>query len=387
MSDLHTRIAELEAQLAALKADVASSAASVPSPASVPAQASTFEPATTERLVPDQVVAAAATSRRSLLRTVAVGAAAAGAGALATTRPAAAANANVLNDPAVVTEITYTGPTLTTQSAVSVGETVSPPPLPIFPAAVGGYGAGVKIPHGLHGSTTAAGGYGVVAANGAAPAAGTTVPAATAIATLGAHARLIGPQATATAAGVANPPATVGPTAGTYVGGELYMDDAFNLWFFVKDGTNVFPMHLAGPSVTGSFHSISPRPLRVLDTRTGTSPARVANGANPTVSLASALTGLAARARAVVLNLTVTDTVGSGFHTAYAAGLDLASIRNADGTIAFSNVNWDGPGQNRANLAVVPVGRAGGSNEPAISLIAGGGGSTHLVIDLVGYYL
>ena len=375
MSDLQSRIAQLEAQLAALKAEVASAEPAAAHPAAIEPVAASAGDAAVEPV----------TSRRSLLRTVAVGAAAAGAGALATTRPAAAAS-GTFTDPTTVTEVTYTGPTLLTQSAVSVGEVVSPPPVPIFPAAVGGYGAGAKIPNGLHGSTTAAAGYGVVAANAAAPAANATVPAAAAIATRGAHARLIGPQATAAAAGVTNPPVTVGPTAGTYVGGELYMDDAFNLWFFAKRGTDVFPVKLAGPDTSGSYHPISPRPQRILDTRTGASPARVASGANPTVSLAAALTGLAALAKAVVVNLTVTDTVGSGFHTAYATGLSLSQISNADGSIAFSSINWESAGQNRANLAIVPVGRTAGG-APAISLIAGGGGSTHVVIDLLGYHL
>lgn len=380
-SDAMSRIAELEAQLAALKADVASSAVET-----APAPAASTVPAVSNasRVDPTGVVDSP-TSRRSLLRTAVAGAAVAGAGALATSRPAAA-SLGTFADPTTVSTVTYTGPDLTTQSAVSVGEVVAPPPVPIFPAAVGGYGAGTKIPNGLHGSTTAAAGFGVVSASVAAPAAGTTVPAATAIATRGAHARFIGPQATATAAGVSNPPATVGPTVGTYVGGELYMDDAFNLWFFVKDGTDVRPVHLAGPSVTGSFHAISPRPQRLLDTRTGTSPARVANNTTTAVSLATALTGIASLARAVMVNLTVTDTVGSGFHTAFATGLATSAISNPDGSVAFSNVNWDGPGQNRANLAIVPVGRSTGG-DPSISLLAGGGGSTHLVIDLMGYYL
>ena len=159
MSDLQSRIAQLEAQLAALKAEVAS------------AEPATIEPATIEPAAASAGGAAVepVTSRRSLLRTVAVGAAAAGAGALATTRPAAAAS-GTFADPTTVTEVVYTGPDLLARSAVSVGEVVSPVPVPIFPAAVGGYGAGAKIPNGLHGSTTAAAGFGVVAANVAAPA-------------------------------------------------------------------------------------------------------------------------------------------------------------------------------------------------------------------------
>lgn len=355
MTDVQARIAELEAQVASLKAEVAA----------------------------DEL----ATSRRGLLKKVALGAAAAGAGAMAISRPAAAAG-GALGDPAVVTDATYTGADLTTTSALTVRDGANTA-LPLFPAAVGGYGSSAKVANGVHGSTTLPAGYGVVAANAGAPADGSTVPAALAIATLGAHARFLGPQATATAAGVANAPKTVGPTDGDFVGGELYMDDDYNLWFFVKSGTDVYPVKLAGPASAGSYHAITPKPIRVLDTRNGTSPARVPSGANPTVTLETALTGLGALASAVVLNLTVTDTVGAGFHTAYAAGTPAADIRNTDGSVAFSNINWDGPAQNRANLAIVPVGVSGTGNDakPAITLLAGGGGSTHLVIDVVGYYL
>jgi hypothetical protein len=355
MSDVQARIAELEAQVASLKAEVAA----------------------------DEL----ATSRRGLLKKVALGAAAAGAGAVALGRPAAA-SLGTFASAATVSDVTYTGADLTTTSAVTVRDGANTA-LPLFPAAVGGYGSGVKVKHGVHGSTTLPAGYGVVAANAGAPADGSTVPAALAVATLGAHARLIGPQATATAAGVTNPPKTVGPTAGDFVGGELYMDDDYNLWFFVKDGTDVYPVKLAGPASAGSYHPFLPRPIRVLDTRTATGAARVPSGANPDVTLETALTGLAALASAVAVNFTVTDTVGAGFHTAYATGTPPADIRNADGSVAFSNINWDGAGQNRANLAIVPVGTKGTGNDakPAITLLAGGGGSTHLVIDVVGYYL
>ena len=254
---------------------------------------------------------------------------------------------------------------------------------------MGGYGSSARVANGVHGSTTLAGGYGVVAANAAATAAGSDVTAALAIASRGAHARFLPPLAVATAAGISPLPAKViGPAAGDYKGGELYVDDDYNLWFFVKSGTTVYPVHLAGPTVDGAYHSLTPRPIRVLDTRTGGG-TKVPSGANPTVVLDTALTGLGALASAVVVNLTVTETVGSGFHTAYATGTALADIKNPDGSIAFSNINWDAADQNRANLAIVPVGviGTGSSAKPAISLVAGGGGSTHAVIDVVGYYL
>ncbi len=85
----------------------------------------------------------------------------------------------------------------------------------------------------------------------------------------------------------------------------------------MKTATAVFPVKLAGPQSAGSYHPITPVPVRVLDTRVAGG-AKVPSGTNPTVTLAKALAGLGALASAVAINLTVTDAEGSGFHSAYA---------------------------------------------------------------------
>lgn len=70
-----------------------------------------------------------------------------------------------------------------------------------------------------------------------------------------------------------------------------------------------------------------------------------------------------------LVNLTVVDTVGSGFMTVGNPGLD--------GRPPTSNVNWTTTGQTLANLAVVRL------FESALSVFAGGGGSAHIVVDLL----
>jgi len=75
-----------------------------------------------------------------------------------------------------------------------------------------------------------------------------------------------------------------------------------------------------------------------------------------------------------LLNITVTETEGSGFLSATA---DNASAPNPT-----SNINWSVTGQNLANLAMVPAVATRG-----ITIRAGGPGQTHVVVDLVGFLI
>ena len=73
-----------------------------------------------------------------------------------------------------------------------------------------------------------------------------------------------------------------------------------------------------------------------------------------------------------LLNITVTETLGAGFV--------VANADNATAPNPTSNINWSADGQTLANLALVPaVGTRG------ITLTVGGPGSTHAVVDLVGF--
>jgi LPXTG-site transpeptidase (sortase) family protein len=105
--------------------------------------------------------------------------------------------------------------------------------------------------------------------------------------------------------------------------------------------------------------------FRVLDTRDGG--AKVPAGAVQRVDLS---TVVPAGASAVVVNLTVTETNGPGFWTAFMPG---TATPNA------SNVNTDAGGQTRANQAILPLGAL-----RAIDVFSYSGG--HLVVDVAGYF-
>jgi sortase (surface protein transpeptidase) len=77
-----------------------------------------------------------------------------------------------------------------------------------------------------------------------------------------------------------------------------------------------------------------------------------------------------AGASAVVVNLTATESNGSGFWTAFVPGGPVPTA---------SNVNTDQPGQTRANQAILPL-----VGDRAINVFASSGG--HLVVDVAGYF-
>ena len=113
-------------------------------------------------------------------------------------------------------------------------------------------------------------------------------------------------------------------------------------------------------------------PTRILNTRAGTGAplAKVPVGSSITVQLGG-VDGIPTGITAVALNLTVTDTTGSGFLSVVPAG-DSAST---------SNVNY-GVGQTVANSVIVPV-SAGG----AITVYnTGPSGSVDVIADISGYF-
>jgi hypothetical protein len=79
-----------------------------------------------------------------------------------------------------------------------------------------------------------------------------------------------------------------------------------------------------------------------------------------------------AGAKAALVNLTITNTEGSGFLGLFPTGTAWPGT---------SSINWSGPNQIVANSATVAV-----SPEGSIDIFCGGGGRTHVVVDLLGYY-
>jgi hypothetical protein len=118
----------------------------------------------------------------------------------------------------------------------------------------------------------------------------------------------------------------------------------------------------AGGSV---FSSITP--ARLLDTRTGTGPV----GANATVTVSVGGAGIVpSTAKAVVLNVTVTNTTTPSYLTVWPDAVTRPTA---------SDLNWVA-GQTVPNLVVVKLGANGMVDVYNLA------GSTDVVIDVVGWY-
>jgi hypothetical protein len=80
-----------------------------------------------------------------------------------------------------------------------------------------------------------------------------------------------------------------------------------------------------------------------------------------------------AGATAIAYNLTIAETQNAGFLAVYPAN---------EATFKASSINWDRSGQLLANAAIVQI-----SSARQAKVSVGGGGSTHYLIDVTGYYL
>lgn len=107
------------------------------------------------------------------------------------------------------------------------------------------------------------------------------------------------------------------------------------------------------------------KPFRAIDTRNRGVP--VAGGTVQRVDISQVVPQ---GASAVVVNLTVTETNGPGFWTAFVPGTALPTA---------SNVNTDAAGQTRANQTIVPI-----VGDRAINVFSYSGG--HLLVDVAGYF-
>lgn len=323
--------------------------------------------------------------RRALLRKIAIGGAGAAAGAVMLGNGrAAAANGDAVTAGETVTStlptiIDFTPAATPTQgpSAFSAGGYVPPGTSP-FPAGVGGYGDST-IPNGVHGSTTAPGGYGVVAANLAPAAAAATAPVPTAQAVAspnGAHLLLL--------AG-----AVSGPAAGKHVAGEVYVDNDGTLWFTVPaptttDADAVRFVKLAGSPTSGSFHAIDPQ--RSYDSRQPAYTVRgqLAPNTNRVISVADghdtnggAVTladVVPVGATAVQINVTAANMTAPNF----------LSVTAGDKTSTNTSLlNWSPGDIQIANSITVPI-----DADRQIRVYCGNQtGSTDVIIDVFGYYL
>lgn len=166
--------------------------------------------------------------------------------------------------------------------------------------------------------------------------------------------------------------------------GAIDIDTNGDVWLCTAAGTPGTWRKLSGPATAGAYHPVTPG--RVYDSRVANPSGLVgilASGAKRTISLAdrrdfttgaSELTNFVpAGATAVTANVTVVDTVGAGFVTLNPGGTTTATT---------AGINWSASGQilnNGQNLTLDAARQ--------VTLVCGGGGSTHVVIDVTGYYL
>lgn len=165
-----------------------------------------------------------------------------------------------------------------------------------------------------------------------------------------------------------------------HTAGEILKDRDNNLWACVVAGSPGTWRKIAGSETAGSLHVIEP--TRVYDSRWSAGGGPLASGSSRGIDISAGrnlVTGavetanlVPARATATQYTITVTDTVGAGF-------VAVTSINAA--TYRASTINWSTPGSNLANSTL------GRLTSPELRLWCGGGGSTHIIIDILGYHL
>jgi hypothetical protein len=158
---------------------------------------------------------------------------------------------------------------------------------------------------------------------------------------------------------------------GTYPNGTLAYNGGTGLLLWSNDNV----VRVADGS-TSPVHLLA-APERIYDSRqpeslgaSGTGP--LASGEDRQVSLGFSLgvgNDLLNNASAgAMINLTIVSTAGSGYLTVGPPAMTAPST---------SNVNWTAPGQVVANMAITAL------NEGGLQLWVGGGGATHVIIDVM----
>ena len=132
--------------------------------------------------------------------------------------------------------------------------------------------------------------------------------------------------------------------------------------------TSEFSVDLV-PSDSGPSAFVADGPTRIMDTRDGTG---VPAGLRPRESGIDLHIDVPADATAVVLNVTITESIAAGYLQVFPTGGGVPG--------ASSNLNVPGPGATIANLVIVPIG-----DNDSVTLYSHAGG--HLVADLFGYFV
>jgi hypothetical protein len=148
----------------------------------------------------------------------------------------------------------------------------------------------------------------------------------------------------------------------------------------VGAGATVYGADVTVFSATSSFVFIDP--VRVWDSRTvqgavtvpgATAGGRLVSGQDLGFTLDLIIPRFA---RGPLLNVTLDQTIGSGYLVFY------PSPEDDEAPPPISNINWYGPNQIVANLVVTTM-----AGEADVAVHVGGGGSTHMIVDVLGYFV
>jgi hypothetical protein len=163
------------------------------------------------------------------------------------------------------------------------------------------------------------------------------------------------------------------PLAYTSDMGALWVDNEGNWWAATADGPDSKWRKFAGPETAGALHLLA-SPKRVYDSRPGEPPAidpksPLTSNVVRSIDPAGNSSGVPSSARGVLVTLTIAEPAAGGFATAWPSG-------PWPGT---SNINFNA-GQNIATTTVVGLG-----SDARFLVLANV--ATHVLIDIVGYYL
>ena len=317
-------------------------------------------------------------SRRRALHTAGAMAAGALAGgvmaSIATPTPAGAAPLGPVDgNPAIdatATPSTGTAIDATSDAGIAVAATTT-----------GGTGVGAVAADGvaISGTSTTGTGISATSANGTGLEATSTLATGASFTGAVHGISVVGTRAAMAIIGSGDAPPT--RVATTFARGDLTADQHGDLWYCVTSGTPGTWRQLTGTASAGSYHPVTP--ARVYDSRVQFPfPGRLSTGQHRTVSIAdsrdpngSILTAnlVPAGATAVFANVTVTDTDHSGWIAVNPGGTTAVSA---------SAVNWSSAQESLANGLALTI----DATTRQVTIVAGGPGSTDVVIDVYGYW-
>ena len=158
------------------------------------------------------------------------------------------------------------------------------------------------------------------------------------------------------------------PASGTFRRGDLLNDkDGSGVWACVTAGNPGVWRKVVGPATAGAFHAIDGG--RAYDSRTSGAGGRITSGTNRLVTIPTSLAP--GGSEAITYLLTVRDTSGSGGLTVYPANRPRPTIQSA--------IWW---AANQSHV-VGGVTKLGPGREIRVYCSSG---STHITLDVTGYY-